>query len=165
MPTRKELIDELDVNIEESVQLTEDEKKSKVNRRLIATGMLLILLNYNEDRYFKGTISTLTLANRRKLLSDSKIMANFNKELKKRRKKVNYGRMVRRQANIFQNQVRKTGIKTATSKLKKRVDNILQTEGNTFRDRGKVTAGKVVNKTTNKIVTKVWKCFLNFSKT
>jgi len=155
MPTRKELLDEIEKDLEVTID-EENPNKNKVDRRKLATAILIATLAYNEDRYFIGTTATLNLAKRRKLLNDSQIMSNFNKELKNRRKRINYGRMVRKQANIYNNQLKKIGLNNATKKLRNRVNNILQSEGNTFRDRGKITAGKVVNRTTRKIVTKEW---------
>jgi len=155
MATRQELLKQLEEDVEELVEINEEEpRKSKSDKKAIALLLFLLIRENNEDVFSKSSIAVL---NKGKLsIPKKEIVENFIKDLKKRNKIVNYRRMVKKHATIYNNQLKKEGLKQANKKFKKRANNILLNETSFFRDKGKLYGAKEVDQKTDKTVFKQW---------
>jgi len=157
MATRQELLKQLEEDVEELVEVNEEEpKKSKVNKRGVALILLLLINKETKKGYITKSSAVLNKGNIKKLISDETILKSYLKEAVKRNKQIKYTRVVKKQATIFSNQVKKEGIKKATEKLKVRTNNILTNETGFFKDKAAIFSGKQIAKKTGNIVFKEW---------
>lgn len=155
--TEKQIFEEIEKHIDETVIVNEeDESKSKINRRKLARALFVLYLVNNKKNYEIGVFFVLNQTKIKKLIKQTSINRGFTIAFKERRKVIGYGRLARRQANIFNNQLRKEGLKSAKNKLKKRSKLIIDNEKGFYQDTGQIDGANAYVKEAKGVVTKQW---------
>jgi hypothetical protein len=161
MLSNSELLDQLESDIGKEVNddnVNRDKVKTLVKTIIIVEGVKRYVFSYKAitKKANISVVEKITKSTVKHSIKEETLLREANKTLIKRSKLVKYNKLAKRQSFLFQKQLKKEGLAIANRKLKIRMGNIFKSELGHLADAGKMGGAKVVNKLTNKVVTKRW---------